>query len=64
VGAAIAPNGKGPILFETEKGKTLEVSAGQLAGPRATRGATITKRDNPVRVIPPEPMVPTLREET
>jgi DNA gyrase subunit A len=64
VGAAIATNGKGPILFETEKGKTLEVSAGQLAGARATRGATITKRDNPVRVIPPEPVVPTLREET
>jgi DNA gyrase subunit A len=64
VGAAIATNGKGPILFETEKGKMLEVSAGQLAGARATRGASITKRDNPIRVLPPEPVVPTLREET
>lgn len=60
VGAALALGPNDTITVETEKGKTLEIAASKIDGPRGTQGEPVARRDRFARVVPPAVVVPTL----
>jgi DNA gyrase subunit A len=64
LGGVIAPKGKGLLMFETDKGRLLQLDVTKVAGARASRGELVTKKDKPVKVVMPAPTAPAMREET
>ena len=65
VGAAILQKGRGAVQFETDKGRTLELDGSKVKGARASRGDVVTKKGERIlRVVLPEVVPPTLREES
>jgi DNA gyrase subunit A len=60
VGAVLASGARETVVIETEKGKQLELTLGKVRGSRGGKGEHISKRDRFVRVVIPQPAVPTL----
>jgi DNA gyrase subunit A len=60
VGAGLALAANDTIAVETEKGKTVEITAKSIAGQRGASGEQVLKRDRFTRTVPPPVVVPTL----
>ncbi len=61
VGAVLAPDGRGKLVVENEKGKEISFTAQSILGSRAGRGTS--KRDGFVKVLTGTPEVPSLETE-